>query len=46
MKKFRSFGYKEEAIQVREISMGNLLHIICQALIANDKKDMELYLTR
>lgn len=22
MKKFRSFGYKEEAIQVREISMG------------------------
>lgn len=42
MKKFKNFGYKQETIEVREISMGNLVHIICQALIAKDKKDMEI----
>ena len=42
MKKFKNFGYKQETIEVREISMGNVVHIICQALIAKDKKDMEI----
>lgn len=42
MKKFKNFGYKQETVEVREISMGNLVHIICQALIANDKRDMEI----
>lgn len=42
MKKFKNFGYKQETVEVREISMGNLVHIICQALIAKDKRDMEI----
>lgn len=42
MKKFKNFGYKQETIEVREISMGNLVHIICQALISNNKRDMEI----
>lgn len=40
--KFKYLGYKEEKVEVREISMGTLVQTIAQGLIRSDRKDMEI----
>lgn len=40
--KLRQFGYREEMIQVREITIGDMIMSICQTLINKGHEDMEI----
>lgn len=40
--KFRQYGYTEKKIEVRKMTMGAIVLTVAQALIKNDKKEMEI----
>lgn len=40
--KFRQYGYTEKKIEVRRMTMGAVVLTIAQALIRNNKKEMEI----
>ena len=40
--KFKQYGYTENKIEVREMSMGAIVLTACHALVKADKADMEI----